>query len=191
MRVSISPPRVQLAFGRGNLTWPQVSYPWLAIGGLPGRAATEDIRDVCAKSCVFIDWPRRRDGDRCGGGADGGRAVAGSWPAPRPQAKALQWRPRGPAAPPTSAPADVITVVAEVRQQPALLPRSSAPGLRSPRPRTAGPIMTIIMAAARSTTAAARPITVAARIITAVCRQCIERAYVHGHPTPAGSRKFP
>jgi hypothetical protein len=77
LRVSISPPRVELAFGRGNLTWPPaVSYPWLAIGGLSGRAAAEDIRDVSAKSCVFVDWPRRRDGDRCGGGADAGTSGA-------------------------------------------------------------------------------------------------------------------
>ena len=65
MSATISPPIVQPGFGFGNLTWVQ----WLATCGLTGRATMEDIRDVCAKSSVFIDRPRHRDGDRRGDGA--------------------------------------------------------------------------------------------------------------------------
>ena len=49
-----------------------VSYPRPVRPGYHGG-----YRDVCAKRCVFIDWPRRRGGDGCGGGADGGPAVDG------------------------------------------------------------------------------------------------------------------
>ncbi len=41
----------------------------------------EDIRDVCPKISVFIDWPRHRDGDRGGDGtcrAEPSLARAGS-----------------------------------------------------------------------------------------------------------------
>jgi hypothetical protein len=50
---------------------------WLAIEGLSGQATTEDIENVCAKRCVFIDRPRQRGSDRCGGNADGSAAVDG------------------------------------------------------------------------------------------------------------------
>ena len=92
MSATIPPPIVQPGFGFGNLTWVQ----WLATGGLTGRATMEDIRDVCAKSSVFIDRPRHRDGDRRGDGACRRRAIAGS--------RRVGLRPR-PAGPPTSAPA--------------------------------------------------------------------------------------
>ena len=160
MSATIPPPIVQPGFGFGNLTWVQ----WLATGGLTGCATMEDIRDVCPKSSVFIDRPRHRDGDRRGDGADGRRAFAGSR------------RVGGPAGPPTSAPAPgSIIMVAAVRQPRRHLPASSAPVWRSPPPRTAAPIMTIMTAmAARSITAAGRstaiPAITAVMAITAAVR---------------------
>ena len=73
MTATILPGIVQLPFGLGNL----MSGLWLAIEGLSGQATTEDIENVCAKRCVFIDRPRQRGSDRCGGNADGSAAVDG------------------------------------------------------------------------------------------------------------------
>jgi hypothetical protein len=71
MTATILPEIVQLPFGLGNL----MSGEWLAIEGLSGQTTTEDIENVCAKRCVFIDRPRQRGSDRCGGNADGSAAV--------------------------------------------------------------------------------------------------------------------
>src|ERR1700738_2560912 len=81
--------------------------------------------------------------------------------------------------PPTSAPGAVITVItvaaAVAAQQRPLSPVLSAPGWRSPLPRTGGPIMTIIMAVPAITAAA--PITAAGMVTGAV--------------TAAGNRRSP
>ena len=56
MTATILPEIVQLPFGLGNL----MSGEWLAIEGLSGQTTTEDIENVCAKRCVFIDRPPAR-----------------------------------------------------------------------------------------------------------------------------------
>jgi hypothetical protein len=146
MTATISPPIVQLAFGFGNL----ICARWLAMRGLSGQAATEDI-EMFARKGVFSSIGRAaRAGDRCGGGADGVRAVAGSG-----RLRAIGQGPVGTTA--TSDATDfsarrgtIAAAAAPPRQR--LLPASSAPALRSPRPRTAATIMTptAITAAARS-----------------------------------------
>jgi hypothetical protein len=95
-----------------------------------------------------------------------------------------------PATPPTSAPAagSIAAVVALRRPR---LPVLSEPVLRSPRSRTAAPIMTITMvtmAAAPSTTAGARIITAVTPTITAGMAACPITGAI---PSRVGNRKSP
>jgi len=128
--------------------------------------------DVCAQRCVFVGRSRRRSGDGCGGGLDGGSAVDGIRGLGAPAIRLLRLRVRlraVPAGQPISAPVAGIVAVVAVPRQPRPLPASSAPVLRLRPARTAATIMTMVMATAAATKPR-RPITAAARSTMVVVR---------------------